>query len=100
MQNIESSFYKTPSKSAFYNEQYNSKLMRFRLDNTMKNLKLKNPRLVLESIFLPDLYAWDYVNNDWIIDANFCKISTSSKIGNSVIASISYTIPSSNHRGR
>jgi len=61
LKNNATSFYKTQLKSAFYNGQVNTKLYRFKLDTHMKNIKLKNPKLVLESVFLPDLYKWFYL---------------------------------------
>ena len=65
LKNVGSSFYKNQENSIVYNDQVNTKLLRFRLDSKMKNIKLKNPKLVLESVTLKDLYTWDYSSNSW-----------------------------------
>ena len=65
LKNVGSSFYKSQENSIVYNDQVNTKLLRFRLDSKMKNIKLKNPKLVLESVTLKDLYTWDYASNSW-----------------------------------
>jgi len=66
LKQVASSFFKTKENSISYDEQINTKLMRFRLDPYIKQLKLKNPKLVLESIFIEDTKRWDYTNNTWV----------------------------------
>ena len=56
LKNVGSSFYKSQENTIHYNGQVNTKLLRFRLDSKMKNIKLKNPKLVLESVTFKDLY--------------------------------------------
>lgn len=54
------SIYKTNLKGGFYTDEINTKLMRFKLDGNIQNLQLsKNCKLVLESVFLPNLYDYD-----------------------------------------
>lgn len=65
LKNVGSSFYKSKENSINYNGQVNTKLLRFRLDSKIKNLKLKNPKLVLESATFKDLYPWNYTTNTW-----------------------------------
>jgi hypothetical protein len=65
LKNVGSSFYKSQEKSINYNGQVNTKLLRFRLDSKMKNIKLKNPKLVLESATFKNLYIWNYAGDQW-----------------------------------
>ena len=65
LKNVGSSFYQSKENSINYNDQVNTKLLRFRLDSKMKNIKLKNPKLVLESVTFKDLYQWNYTANTW-----------------------------------
>ncbi|MFM8244332.1 MAG: hypothetical protein ACKN84_00625 [Candidatus Fonsibacter sp.] len=65
LKNVGSSFYKSQEKSINYNGQVNTKLLRFRLDSKMKNIKLKNPKIVLESVTFKDLYRWSYGVKTW-----------------------------------
>lgn len=54
------SIYKTNLRGGFHTNEMNTKLMRFKLDGNIQNLQLsKNCKLVLESVFLPNLYDYD-----------------------------------------
>jgi len=66
LKNVGSSFYTSQENSINYSGQVNTKLLRFRLDSKMKNIKLKNPKLVLESVTVKDLYRWDYTAKTWV----------------------------------
>lgn len=65
LKNVGSSFYKSKENSINYNGQVNTKLLRFRFDKHIKNIKLKNPKLVLESATFKDLYIWNYAGDQW-----------------------------------
>ena len=84
LKNVGSSFYKSQENSIVYNDQVNTKLLRFRLDSKMKNIKLKNPKLVLESATFKNLYTWDYSSNSWgstQLSNNNCVTLRSKNIG-------------------
>lgn len=58
--NDANSIYKTNLKGGFHTDEINTKLLRFKLDGNIQNLQLsKNCKLVLESVFLPNLYDYD-----------------------------------------
>lgn len=58
--NDANSMYKTQLRGGFHTDEINTKLLRFKLDGNIQNLQLsKNCKLVLESVFLPDLYDYD-----------------------------------------
>ena len=82
LKNVGSSFYKSQENTIHYNGQVNTKLLRFRLDSKMKNIKLKNPKLVLESVTFKDLYSWDYASNTWASNQFYNSNSITLRIKN------------------
>lgn len=62
--NDANSMYKTQLRGGFHTDEINTKLLRFKLDGNIQNLQLsKNCKLVLESVFLPELYDYDNTAN-------------------------------------
>jgi len=58
--NDANSRYETQLKGGFHTDQINTKRMKFKLDGNIQNLQLsKNCKLVLESVFLPNLFDYD-----------------------------------------
>jgi hypothetical protein len=59
----EASYYATPVKGAYYNNEINTKRYKFNLDGLLQNVQLSNnAKLTIESVFLPDVYSWDAIN--------------------------------------
>jgi hypothetical protein len=60
--NDPNSIYKTQLRGGFYTNEINTKLLKFKIDGNLQNLQLSNNcKLVLESVFLPNLN--DYAAN-------------------------------------
>ena len=60
--NDPNSMYKTPLRGGFHTDEINTKLLKFKIDGNLQNLQLSNNcKLVLESVFLPNLN--DYAAN-------------------------------------
>ena len=60
--NDPNSIYKSSLRGGFHTDEINTKLLRFKIDGNLQNLQLSNNcKLVLESIYLPNLN--DYVGN-------------------------------------
>ena len=58
--NDENSIYATTINGGFHFDGVNTKRMRFKLDSNMQNIGLSNnAKLVLESAFIPDVWAWN-----------------------------------------
>ena len=57
------SYYATPVKGGYYNNEINTKRFKFNLDGLLQNVQLSNnAKLTVESVFLPDVYSWDAIN--------------------------------------
>ena len=55
--NDPNSIYKTQLRGGFHTDEVNTKLLRFKIDGNLQNLQLSNNcKLVLESVFMPNLY--------------------------------------------
>ena len=51
------SYYATPVKGGYYNNEINTKRFKFNLDGLLQNVQLSNnAKLTVESVFLPDVY--------------------------------------------
>ena len=58
--NDPNSLYKTQLRGGFHTDEVNTKLLRFKIDGNLQNLQLSNNcKLVLESVFMPNLYDYD-----------------------------------------
>jgi len=56
------SYYATPIKSHYYNNEVNTKRYKFNLDSVLQSVQLSNyARLSLESVYFNNIHAWDEV---------------------------------------
>ncbi len=56
------SYYATPIKGNYYNNEVNTKRYKFNLDSVLQSVQLSNnAKLSLESVFIPDVHIWDPV---------------------------------------
>jgi hypothetical protein len=80
------SYYTTPVKGGYYNNEINTKRYKFNLDSLLQNVQLSNnAKLTLESVYLPDIYTWDPVAATFGADrANFSNtiVKTNNISGN------------------